>query len=90
MIQFVLAIFVYFVVMNQYFDKSVRPIGRKLQKDLIPLPRNVVSMWILVAGCLFPMSSFIKARESDWETKESLAAMSVILGVVLGLLVDIR
>jgi len=89
MIKFVLVILVYYFFVNQFFDSSVRPVGRKIQRRLIPLPKELISTWILVAGTLFPMMSIVKARQADWQPEESLAAMASFLGVVLGMIVDV-
>lgn len=90
MIQFSLVIIIYYLLVTQFFDKSVRPIGKKLQRDIITLPKDAIGVWVLVAGSLFPMLSVVKARESDWDPKESLGAMASFLGVVLGMIVNVH
>jgi len=72
MIKFILVIIIYYFFVNHFFDRSVRPMGRKIQRRLIPLPKELINTWILVAGTLFPMMSIVRARESDWDPKESL------------------
>ncbi len=90
MLQFALVIVVYFLLLARFFERSVRPVTRKLQVDLIPFPRDLVQAWVLVAGALFPMMSIVRARESDWDPKESLGAMATFLGVALGMCVNVH
>lgn len=89
MIQLPVVIIAYFTLVYLVFDKSIAPVGKKLQRGYVHSPKQLVNMWVLVAGAIFPMSSFIRARKSDWEMTESFAAMSVILGVILGMTVDV-
>lgn len=90
MIYFALAIAAYCLLVHTFFDKSVRPIGKKLGADFIPFPQDAVKAWILVATALYSTSSFVKARKSDWELEESMGALSVIMGIMLGFVVRVR
>lgn len=90
MIQFALAIIVYFLLVNNFFDTTIRPVGKKLQRDIIYLPKNVIKIWLLVAAVLFPMSAFNRARESDWDLTTSLPALANILGVILGMVTNVH
>jgi heme/copper-type cytochrome/quinol oxidase subunit 3 len=89
-VQFALVFAVYYLVVTQFFDKTIRPVGKKLQRDLIPLPKDVIDIWVLVAGSLFPMLSVVRARESDWDPKASRGAMASFLGVALGMIVNVH
>lgn len=90
MIHFVIAVALYFLFVNKFFDKSVAPIGKKLQKDIIPFPRDAISIYALLSSCIFPMLAIVKARDGNWETSESLGFSAVVLGVVLGMTVNIH
>ncbi len=89
MISFVLIIGVYFLLMNKFFHRSVGPVGKSIQKNYIQFPKEAVGIWVLVSSVLFPMLSVIKAREADWDPSQSLSAMASVLGVILGMLVDV-
>lgn len=90
MIQFGLAIVVYFLLVNTFFDRTIKPVGKKLQRDLIYLPKDIIKIWLLVAAVLFPMSAFNRARESDWDFRTSLPALANLLGVVLGMITNVH
>ncbi len=90
MLYFALAILAYCIIVHKFFDHSVRPIGKKLGHDFIPFPKQAVKAWILVATALYSTSSFMAARKSDWQLDESLGALSVIMGIMLGLTVRIE
>ena len=90
MIQFALVVIVYFLLVNNFFDRTIRPVGRTLQKDMIYLPKDLINVWLLVAAVLFPMGAFNRARESDWEFQTSLPAMANLLGVILGMITNIH
>lgn len=90
MIQFALVIIVYFLLVNNFFDKSIRPMGQKLQRDMIYLPKDLVKIWLLIAAVLFPMGAFNRARESDWEFRSSLPALANLLGVILGMITNLH
>ena len=89
MIHLPIFVAVYFALMYFIFDNSIAPVGKKLQRGFIKSPKMLIEIWVLVAGALFPMASFVKARSSDWELSKSLSAMSVLLGVILGMSVEI-
>ena len=79
----------YLYLMNNFFNRSVGPICKSIQTKLIKFPKEYVGVWILVSSVLFPMSAVIKARESDWNQSVSLSAMAPILGLILGMIVDV-
>lgn len=85
MLYFSLVIVLYWLLVFKYFDSSLAPLGKRLGADVIPFPKEAVRMWILVATALFSTSSFMAARRSNWKLDESLGALSVVLGVILGL-----
>lgn len=89
MIQFALVIIVYYLLMNNFFDRSVRPIGKKLQKNIIPFPKTAVEYYVLLASALYPMLAFIRARESGWSPVESRGATGAIMGIMIGMIVDV-
>ena len=85
MLYFALVIVVYWLLVYKFFDGSVAPLGKKIGKDFIPFPKRAVKLWILVATALFSTTAFMTARESDWKLDESMGALSVLLGIFLGL-----
>lgn len=85
MIQFVLAVVGYLLLVNAFFDRGVAPIGKRLQKNIIPLPKKSIEGVVLFAFMIYPMSAFVKARQSNWKPYESRGAMAVIAGVCLGM-----
>ena len=88
MIQFVIIFVLYFALMKMIFSSKIAPIGKKIEKRMIPFPSKFVTWWILVANALFPLSSIIRARKSGWSMEESMTAMSTFLGIFLGMIVD--
>lgn len=82
---FWMVIVLYWLLVFKYFDKSLAPLGKKLGGDFIPFPKEAARAWVLVATALFSTSSFMAARKSNWKLDESLGALSVILGILLGL-----
>jgi len=85
MLYFSLVIVLYWLLVFKYFDSSLAPLGQRLGAEVIPFPKEAVRMWILVATALFSTSSFMAARRSKWRLDESMGALSVVLGVLLGL-----
>lgn len=85
MLYFSLVIVLYWLLVYKYFDNSIAPIGKKLGHDFIPFPKEAVKAWVLVATALFSTTAFLNARKSNWHLDESMGALSVILGVLLGL-----
>lgn len=86
MIQFVLAVAGYLFFISKFFDRSVAPIGKRLQRNIIPVPKKSIEAVVLFASMIYPMSAFLKARQSDWKPYESRGAMAVIAGVVIGMI----
>ncbi|CAM9209130.1 unnamed protein product [Pylaiella littoralis] len=86
MLQFVLAVAGYLFLVTRFFDRGVAPIGKRLQRNLIPVPKKSIEMVTLFASMLYPMLAFLKARESGWQAYESRGALAVIAGVVIGMI----
>lgn len=90
MLYFALAIAVYCLLMHNFFDKSVAPLGKRMGHGvMIPFPAEAVRPWIFVATSPYSTSSFMAARKSDWKLEESMGALRVILGITLGMLAKI-
>jgi hypothetical protein len=89
MISFIVIIGIYLQLVHKFFNRSVGPMCKRMQLNLIQFPKEYVGIWILVSGVLFPMTSVIKARESNWDQTSSLSAMAPILGLILGMIVDV-
>lgn len=89
MIAFPMIIGLYFLIVNHFFNQSFGPLGKRIQKNYVQFPKEAVGTWVLVSSVLFPMLAVIKAREGNWEPKVSQSAMAPLLGLVLGMLVDV-
>lgn len=86
MYQFFLAVAGYLFLVKTFFDRGVAPIGKRLQKNIVPLPKKSIDAVVMFASMLYPMMAFVKARESDWNLSESKGAMAVVAGVCLGMI----
>lgn len=90
MYQFFLAVAGYLFLVTTFFDRGVAPIGKRLQKNIVPLPKKSIDAVVLFASMLYPMMAFVKARESDWSLSESKGAMAVVAGVCLGMISSVE
>lgn len=81
---FWMVVLLYWVLVFKYFDQSVAPLGKKIGGDYIPFPKEAVRAWILMATALLSTSNFMAARKSNWKLDESMGALSVVLGILLG------
>lgn len=90
MIQFVLAVAGYLLLVRAFFDRGVAPIGKRLQKNIVPLPKDSIDAICLFASMLYPMLAFVKARQSDWSLAESKGALAVVAGVCLGMISSVE
>lgn len=90
MIQFFLAVVGYLLLVNTFFDRGVAPIGKRLQKNIVPLPKKSIDAVCLFASMLYPMLAFVKARESDWSLSDSKGALAVVAGVCLGMVSSVE
>lgn len=90
MIQFILVIAGYLFLVRTFFDRGVAPIGKRLQKNIVPIPKKSIEMVILFASMLYPMMAFVKARQSDWSLRDSTSAMAVVAGVILGMISSVE
>lgn len=89
MIRFILAVAGYLILVSTIFDKGVVPIGKRIQRNIVPLPKKSIDAVVLFASMLYPMLAFVKARESDWNLSDSKGAMAVIAGVCLGMIASV-
>ena len=90
MLQFVLAVSGYLFLVRTFFDTGVAPIGKRLQKNIVPLPTRSIEAVVLFASMTYPMMAFVKARKSDWSLSESSGAMAVVAGVLLGMISNVE
>ena len=90
MIGFVLAVAACLVIVGSLFDRGVAPIGKRLEKNIVSLPKKSIDTVCLFASMLYPMLAFVKARESDWNMGESKGAMAVVAGVFLGMISSVE
>ncbi|CAM9214418.1 unnamed protein product [Ectocarpus sp. 4 AP-2014] len=90
MIQFALAFAGHLFSVNTYFDRGVAPSGKRLQKNIVPLPKKSIDAVVLFASMLYPMMAFVKARQSDWSLGEPRGAMAVVAGVCLGIISSVE
>lgn len=90
MLYFTLVIMIYWLLVYKFFDQSVAPLGKRIGTDFIPFPKRAVKAWIIVATALFSTTSVINARESNWKLQESMGALSVVLGIFLGLIAKVE
>lgn len=90
MIRFALAVAGYLLLVRSFFDQGVAPVGKRLQRSIIPLPKNAIDAVVLFASMIYPMNAFVKARQSDWGLSESKGAMAVVAGVFLGMISNVE
>ncbi|CAM9101561.1 unnamed protein product [Ectocarpus sp. 12 AP-2014] len=90
MYQFVLAVVGYLLLVRTFFDRGMAPIGKRLQKNIVPLPKDSIDAVCLFASAMYPMLAFVKARQSDWDLGESKGAIAVVAGVLLGMISSVE
>lgn len=90
MIQFALAVAGYLFLVRTFFDRGVAPIGKRLQRNIVPLPTSAIDSIVLFSSGIYPMMAFVKARKSDWSFGDSKGAMAVVAGVVLGMISSVE
>ncbi|CAM9090774.1 unnamed protein product [Ectocarpus sp. 12 AP-2014] len=90
MFRFALAVVGYLLLVRSFFDQGVAPVGKRLQRNMIPLPKNTIDAVVLFASMIYPMNAFVTARKSDWGLSDSKGAMAVVAGVVLGMISNVE
>ena len=90
MYAFILTIVLFFSVVVNGFDSSIKPVMTKMTKSAIHVPTSLISSWLVVTQVLFPMNSIIAARKADFALKESLPVLAVLLGVILGMVSELN
>ena len=89
MYAFILTIVLFFAIVVNGFDSSLKPMISKMTTSSIHLPSNLITSWIIVTQVLFPLNSVIAARKSGFALIESLPVFSVLLGVILGMISEL-
>jgi len=86
MYAFILTIVLFFSVVVNGFDSSIKPVMNKMTKSAIHVPTSLISSWLVVTQVLFPMNSIIAARKADF----GLPVLAVFLGVILGMVSELN
>lgn len=90
MMKFALAVAGYLFLVRSFFHRGVAPVGKRLQRNIIPIPTNAIDAVVLFASMIYPMNAFVTARKSDWGLSESKGAMAVVAGVFLGMISNVE
>lgn len=85
---FVLSFVIFYALLVPRFQK-IKPTLTKLGSNQISMPNRLIETWLLVTATLFPMNTVLNARKSDYDLKESLSFLALILGVILGMVADV-
>ena len=87
---FILTIILFFSLVVKGFDNSIKPALSKISTNGISIPAKLITFWLVVTQVLFPMNSILSARKSDFALVESLPFMATILGIMLGLVAEVK
>jgi len=90
MYSFLLSFILFYAIVLMRFDSSIKPTLNKLSTNTIILPDKLISFWLVVTSTLFPLNAIMQARKSDFNMKESLPFMALILGVILGMIAEVH
>ena len=90
MIAFVLAVAGYLALVRTFFDRGMVPVAKRLEKNLVPLPKKTIDAVVLFASMLYPMMAFVNARKSDWSFEGAKGALAVVAGVMLGMITSVE
>lgn len=85
---FILSFVIFYALVLSRFQ-TIKPTLSKLGSNKIAMPNRLIETWLLVTATLFPMQTVLKARQSDFDLKESLSFLALILGVFLGMIADV-
>jgi hypothetical protein len=86
---FVLCFVVFYAIVAFRFQSAIKPTLSAIQANKISLPDRLIEGWLLVTATLFPLNSVLRARKSEFQLKDSLGFMALILGVFLGMIADV-
>ena len=89
MIAFVLVFVIFYAIVLLEYDKYIGPTLRQISTNKVTLPTQLIEAWLLVTASLFPLNSVIKARKSGFDLRQSLSFIALILGIILGMIVDV-
>ncbi len=90
MILFAVAVLGYLALVHMFYDRGMAPVGKRLQRSIVPLPKKAIDGIVLFASMLYPMMAFVKARQSDWSLDGAKGALAVVAGVVLGMISSVE
>jgi len=86
---FVTAITIFYVIMLSRYNTSVKPVLNSLGSNRIVMPSRMVDYWLLGSMSLLSMNAVLKARRNDFEMDQSLSFLALVLGVILGMIIDL-
>jgi len=85
---FFLCFIIFYALVLPRFQ-TIKPTLSKLGSNKIEMPNRLIDSWLLITATIFPMQTVLKARKSDFDLKESLSFLALILGVFLGMIADV-
>lgn len=86
---FILSFIIFYALVLPRFFQTIKPTLSKLGSNKIEMPNRLIDSWLLITATIFPMQTVLKARKSDFDLKESLSFLALILGVFLGMIADV-
>lgn len=89
MYSFLLSFVLFYTIVVNRFDSSIRPTLTKISANTIPLPSKLIQGWLLITSSLFPLNAVLSARKNNFELDESLPFMALIFGVILGMVAEV-
>lgn len=86
---FVVSFVLFYALVSLRYQSSIKPALIRLGVNKVQVPNRLVESWLIVTATLFPLNSVLRARRSDYDLKESMSFLALILGVILGLVADV-
>ena len=90
MFTFILLFVLFYIIVALEFDSYLKPALNKISSNRVKYPSKLIEWWLLITASLFPLNSVLTARRSGFQLKQSLSFMALILGVVLGMVIDVN
>ncbi|AAR26863.1 FirrV-1-A39 [Feldmannia irregularis virus a] len=90
MFTFIVFFIMFYVITILEFDAYLKPALSKMSSNTVKYPSKLIEGWLLVTASLFPLNSVLMARRSGFQLKQSMSFLALILGVILGMIVDVN